>query len=46
MVYENEAEMNAVVGSLKDNGFILEQNKALSNLEKQLMILKKELKLQ
>jgi hypothetical protein len=46
MVYENEAEMNAVVGSLKDNGFILEQNKALRNLEKQLMAVKKELKLQ
>ena len=46
MVYENEAEMNAVVGSLKDNSFILEQNKALRNLEKQLMAIKKELKLQ
>jgi hypothetical protein len=46
MVYESEAEMNAVVGSLKDNGFILAQNKALSNLENQLMTLKKELKLQ
>jgi hypothetical protein len=45
MVYENEAEMNAVVGSLKDNGFINDQNKALSNLEKQILSIKKDLKL-
>lgn len=45
MVYENEAEMNAVVGSLKDNGFINDQNKALSDLEKQILSIKKDLKL-
>jgi hypothetical protein len=45
MVYENEAEMNAVVGSLKDNGFINDQYKALSDLEKQILSIKKDLKL-
>ena len=32
MVYESEAEMNAVVGALNDNGFINDQNKALEKL--------------
>jgi len=44
MVYESEAEMNAVIGSLKDNGFIKEQQVALSNLEIKIAYLKKELK--
>ncbi|MEN9700940.1 MAG: hypothetical protein RIR55_243 [Bacteroidota bacterium] len=45
MVYENEAEMNAVVGSLNDNGFINDQNKALEKLTADLTALKKELKI-
>jgi hypothetical protein len=45
MVYENEAEMNAVVGALKDNGFINEQNKAIKKLATEINALKKELKL-
>ena len=45
MVYENEAEMNAVVGSLKDNSFINEQNAALEKLGIQLTEIKKQLKL-
>ncbi len=32
MVYENEAEMIAVVGDLKDNGFIKEQNQLLKEI--------------
>jgi hypothetical protein len=45
MVYENEAEMNAVVGSLKDNSFINDQNAALEKLGAQLTEIKKQLKL-
>jgi len=45
MVYENEAEMNAVVGSLKDNSFINDQNKALEKLEIALAAVKTQLKL-
>jgi hypothetical protein len=45
MVYENDAEMNAVVGALKDNGFIKDQNKALKQLTLSLSELKKQLKL-
>jgi hypothetical protein len=45
MVYESEAEMIAVVGSIQDNGFIKEQNAALVQLELKLTNLKKELKL-
>ncbi len=45
MVYENDAEMNAVVGALKDNGFIKDQNKALKQLTVAVSELKKQLKL-
>jgi hypothetical protein len=45
MVYESEAEMNAVVGALNDNGFINDQNKALEKLTADLTALKKELKI-
>ena len=45
MVYESEAEMNAVIGSLEDNGFIKEQNHALIQLELKIATLKKELKI-
>jgi predicted neuraminidase len=44
MAYESEEEMNAIVGSLKDNSFIKEQNNALSQLEIEIAALKKELK--
>ena len=44
MVYENEAEMNAVVGALEDNGFINDQNKALAQLKTELTEIKKQLK--
>jgi carbonic anhydrase/acetyltransferase-like protein (isoleucine patch superfamily) len=44
MVYESEEEMNVIVGSLKDNSFIKEQNNALSQLEIEIAALKKELK--
>ncbi len=44
MVYENEAEMNAVVGALEDNGFINDQNKALDQLKTELTEIKKHLK--
>ena len=44
MVYESEEEMNAIVGSLKDNSFIKEQNNTLSQLEIEIAALKKELK--
>ena len=45
MVYENDAEMNAVVGALKDNGFIKEQAKDLKQLTVAISELKKQLKL-
>ena len=44
MVYENESEMNAVIGSLKDNSFIKDQQEELSKLEIKILDLKKELK--
>lgn len=44
MVYENEAEMNAVIGSIADNSFIKEQKNILIQLETKLVGLKKELK--
>lgn len=44
MVYQNEAEMNAVVGALKDNGFIKEQQKALTELADKLKGIKIQLK--
>jgi len=45
MVYENEAEMNAVVGALNDNGFINDQNKILDKLITEITELKKQLKI-
>jgi hypothetical protein len=44
MVYNNEAEMNAVVGALKDNGFIKDQQKALIELADKLKGIKSQLK--
>jgi 23S rRNA maturation mini-RNase III len=44
MVYQNEAEMNAVVGALKDNGFIKDQQKALTELADKLKEIKTQLK--
>ena len=44
MVYNSEAEMNSVVGALKDNSFINDQKNALINLETKLTDLKKQLK--
>lgn len=44
MVYESQAEMIAVVGDLKDNGFINEQNRSLTELNVQLAEIKKQLK--
>lgn len=41
MVYENEAEMDTVLGKLEDNGFINDQKKQLTNLKKQTLQLKK-----
>ena len=45
MVYENEAEMNAVVGALNDNGFINDQNKILDKLIIDITEIKKQLKI-
>ncbi len=45
MVYENEAEMIAVVGDLKDNGFIKEQNLALKAIELNIAAIKAKLKI-
>jgi hypothetical protein len=44
MVYENEAEMNKVIGSIENNSFILEQNELLDQLKLNITILKKQLK--
>ena len=44
MVYNSEAEMNSVVGALKDNKFINDQITTLINLEKKLTDFKKQLK--
>lgn len=43
MVYENEAEMNTVIGNLADNSFIKEQKNVLKQLETKIAGLKKEL---
>lgn len=43
MVYENEAEMNTVIGNLADNSFIKEQKNVLKQLETKIAVLKKEL---
>jgi hypothetical protein len=43
MVYTNEAEMIAVVGDLKDNGFINEQNASIIQLAEKINSLKKEM---
>jgi hypothetical protein len=44
IVYENEAEMIAVVGDIKDNGFIKEQKLALKSISSNIEALKKSLK--
>ena len=44
MVYENEAEMIAVVGDLKDNGFIKEQKELLKATTLNMAVLKASLK--
>jgi len=43
MVYENEAEMIAVVGDLKDNGFIKEQKEVLKNIISNIENIKQQL---
>jgi hypothetical protein len=43
MVYENESEMNTVIGNLADNSFIKEQKNVLKQLETKIAGLKKEL---
>lgn len=45
MVYANEAEMKAVIGDLKDNGFIKEKNEELRLLNAHISYLKQQLKL-
>lgn len=44
MVYENEEEMNKVIGSIDNNSFILEQQEMLSTLQLTIADLKKQLK--
>jgi hypothetical protein len=44
MVYENEEEMNKVIGSIDNNSFILEQQAMLNNLSTTISELKKQLK--
>jgi len=44
MVYENEAEMIAVVGDINDNGFIKEQNAVLKATELNIASIKAQLK--
>ena len=44
IVYENEAEMIAVVGDLKDNGFIKEQNLALKAISSNIAAIKESLR--
>ncbi len=41
MVYDNEEEMNAVIGKLEDNSFIKQQNEVLRRFKKQANALKK-----
>jgi hypothetical protein len=43
MVYDSEAEMNAVIGTIEDNGFINAQNKAMVQLKKKIKALINEL---
>ena len=45
MVYENEAEMIAVVGDIKDNGFIKEQKEVLKATAINIAALKASLKI-
>lgn len=45
MVYETEMEMNAVIGSLADNSFIVEQQNELNQLVTKITALKAELKI-
>lgn len=45
IVYENEAEMIAVVGDLKDNGFIKEQSLALKAISSNIAAIKENLKI-
>ena len=42
MVYDNEEEMNAVIGKLEDNSFIKQQNEVLRRFKKQVNALKKK----
>jgi hypothetical protein len=44
MVYENEAEMNKVIGNIDNNSFILEQQEMLKALSETIADLKKQLK--
>jgi hypothetical protein len=44
IVYENEAEMLAVVGDLKDNSFIKEQNLALKAISSNITAIKESLR--
>lgn len=44
MVYENQAEMDAIVGDLKDNSFIAEQVAEQVKLNKLIDEIKKALK--
>jgi hypothetical protein len=44
MVYENEAEMNKVIGNIDNNSFILEQQEMLKALTETIADLKKQLK--
>ena len=43
MVYDNEDEMNAVIGKLEDNSFIKEQEQELKRFKKQVAAVKKQL---
>jgi hypothetical protein len=45
MVYENKAEMNAVVGKLEENSFIKQQMEELTQFKKEMLALKKKWKL-
>jgi hypothetical protein len=45
MVYENETEMDKVVGSLNDNPFILQEQQALSSYKRKVNKIIKDFKL-
>lgn len=45
LVYENEGEMNSVVGKLEDNSFIKQQRQELKIFEAKIAALKKKMKL-